>query len=349
MKVKVIGAGSIGNHLTQAFRRSGHIVTVVDRDPAALERMRTDIYPTRYGAWDDSIVLCQSDLEPRGGFDIIAIGTPPDARMKVAQAAIAEKPKAMLLEKPLCAADECHLLKEVIQRMHTSGILGFVGYDHAVAASAQFVLEQLRKQALGTVQTIDVEFREHWGGIFAAHPWLAGPHESYLGYTKRGGGASGEHSHALHLFLTFAQAAGWGAVDQVSSVLQVVDDGQCKYDSLATFTVTAENLAVGRVVQDVLTRPTRKWARIQGERAAIEWVCNGSPKGDVVRIMQHDGMFQEQVFEKKRPDDFYAEVQHIERVLSGDISYADSPINILSGARVIDILDEVWDEHGLAE
>ena len=84
MRVKIFGAGSIGNHLSQASRRMGWEVIVVDRDPAALERMRTDIYPKRYGAWDAAIEQFASGKEPKGGFDIIFIGTPPDTHMALA-------------------------------------------------------------------------------------------------------------------------------------------------------------------------------------------------------------------------------------------------------------------------
>src|SRR3989344_2506116 len=102
MKIKIIGAGSIGNHLAQASRRMGWDVTVVDKDPEALRRMKEDIYPKRYGAWDETIQLFVSDQEPKGGFDIICIGTPPDIRMKLALAALDEKPRILQLEKPLC-------------------------------------------------------------------------------------------------------------------------------------------------------------------------------------------------------------------------------------------------------
>ncbi|KKT61437.1 MAG: Dehydrogenase-like protein, partial [Candidatus Giovannonibacteria bacterium GW2011_GWA2_44_26] len=99
-KVKVIGAGSIGNHLTQASRRMGWDVVVVDADPKALERMKNEIYPQRYGKWDESIKLYTPDKEPKGGFDIIMIGTPPDVRMKLALEALKENPKLLHLEKP---------------------------------------------------------------------------------------------------------------------------------------------------------------------------------------------------------------------------------------------------------
>ena len=59
-KVKIIGAGSIGNHLAHASRGKGWAVTLTDQDPAALQRTRESIYPGRYGKWDDAIVLKSS-------------------------------------------------------------------------------------------------------------------------------------------------------------------------------------------------------------------------------------------------------------------------------------------------
>ena len=52
---KVFGAGSIGNHLANASRRLGMRVLLCDIDTAALDRARNDIYPSRYGQWDDEI------------------------------------------------------------------------------------------------------------------------------------------------------------------------------------------------------------------------------------------------------------------------------------------------------
>src|SRR5689334_8143664 len=102
MKVKILGAGSIGNHLANASRALGWSVDMVDPDPAALERTRTSIYPSRYGRWDDAIRLFAPASAPRGGYDLICVGTPPDSHMPLARAAVAEKPRAVLVEKPLC-------------------------------------------------------------------------------------------------------------------------------------------------------------------------------------------------------------------------------------------------------
>ena len=90
--------------------------------------------------------------------------------------------------------------------MTESGTLVFVGYDHVVGKGAQETFHTT--QQLKNIETIDVEFREHWGGIFAAHPWLSGPQDSYLGFWNRGGGASGEHSHAINLWQFFSLGLG---------------------------------------------------------------------------------------------------------------------------------------------
>jgi predicted dehydrogenase len=66
------------------------------------------------------------------------------------------------------------------------------------------------------------------------------------------------------------------------------------------------------VVQDVVTSPPRKWARVQGERGWVE-IAIGS--GDEVRRGGPEGEAARQRFEKTRPDDFIAELQHIRDVL----------------------------------
>src|SRR5207253_336427 len=103
--IKIHGAGSIGNHLANAARRLGWDVTLCDVDERALERTRQEIYPARYGAWDEAIQLYPSAAAPRGGFDVIAIGTPPQFHLPLALAALAENPRAVQVEKPVCAPD----------------------------------------------------------------------------------------------------------------------------------------------------------------------------------------------------------------------------------------------------
>jgi predicted dehydrogenase len=343
MKMKVHGAGSIGNHLANAARSLGWDIDMCDLDPAALERTRTQIYPARYGAFDEAIRLFESSQAPKGGYDLICIGTPPDSHMALARAAVTEKPRAILVEKPLCGPD-LDGAQAFFEEAGVAGVAAFVGYDHVVGRASGIVAETLAKGRLGPVMTLDVEFREHWGGIFSAHPWLAGPWQSYLGFWQRGGGASGEHSHAANLWQHFAHLVGAGRIIEVQATLDFVRDGRVDYDRLCLMNVRTESGLYGRCVQDVVTKPARKWARIQGEVGAIEWWCGREEGTDAVTATLADGTQLNEKVEKTRPQDFIAELTHIANALAGDP--AASPISL---ARGLDTMLVVAAAHRSAE
>lgn len=313
----IYGAGSIGNHLSHAARRLGWEVTVCDVDPEALRRMREEIYPGRYGRWDAGIrQLPAAALGPGDVFDCVMIGTPPDTHVAVAAEAVGRARKALLIEKPLATPSlaGCAALRKRLARFAGRA---FVGYDHVVGAAAVRLADLLRQGVAGEVETIDVEFREHWGGIFAAHPWLAGPWDSYLGFSGRGGGAAGEHSHALNLWQHLARAAGAGRVRSVNAVCRWVRDGRVDYDALCALTLAAESGLVGRVVQDVVSVPAAKQARVQGSKGRLEWVCGLEPGVDAVRFRSAGGAVEEERFPKTRPDDFLAELRAIQDSAAG--------------------------------
>jgi predicted dehydrogenase len=323
-RVKVIGAGSIGNHLSNASRRLGWEVDICDIDPAALERTRNDIYPARYGEWDPAIRLYHSDEAPRGGYDYIFVGTPPDSHMDLALAALEDSPRAILVEKPLCTpsldgAAKFHALAR------EGGVAAFCGYDHAVSQGMAAACAETSLGALGEALTLDVEFREHWEGIFKAHPWLDGPAASYLGYWQRGGGAAGEHSHALNLWQRIALALGKGRVKTVSAALEYVQQGEAEFDRLCLMHLQTETGFTGRVVQDVVTRPSKKWARIQGSDGFVEWQYAYRPGQEAVFIGDRAGVTDEKIITKTRPDDFVEELRHLDAAVN-DGTAAQSPI-----------------------
>ena len=229
--VKIYGAGSIGNHMANASRAMGMKVDVVDIDETALNRMKGDIYPSRYGAWDENISLHTPKDEPVGGHDLIIVGTPPDTHVQLAREAVKSRPSAILVEKPLCSLG-LENLRELIAEADEHGVRMFIGYDHVVGKATRLVEQYIAEGAIGAPLTIDVEFREHWGGIFAAHPWLAGPSDSYLGFSQRGGGASGEHSHGINLWQHLCHVVGGGRVEEVDARLDFGKDGTSDFDSL---------------------------------------------------------------------------------------------------------------------
>ena len=325
--VKIFGAGSIGNHMSHAATTLGWHVDLCDISEDALRRARDDIYPGRYGAWNETIGLHLVDDAPRGAHDLIIVGTPPDHHMDLAIAALADNPKAILIEKPLCGPG-LERAQELYDAVAKSDTRVFVGYDHVVGGAAEDAVAMASGGHIGAIETLDVEFREHWSGIFAAHPWLDGPADTYLGYWQRGGGASGEHSHATNLWQAFAHTIGAGRVVRVSAAMDYVIDGATTYDKLCLLTLETETGMIGRVVQDVVTKPPRKWARLQGVEGYVEWHCGFEPGCDAV-IFQQDGADAEQRrTEKTRPDDFIRELHHIEDVLARD---TESPISLERG------------------
>jgi len=327
MRVKIFGAGSIGNHLAHAAKQLGWSVDICDVDRNALERTRVSIYPSRYGLWDPSIGLFHVSEAPVGNYDLIIIGTPPDTHINLLLQALSEDPKAILVEKPLCGPGLCGV-EEIITKAVDKSFPIFIGYDHIVGRSCQFASKMVQNVATSNPKTLDVEFREHWGGIFQAHPWLTGPQDSYLGFYERGGGALGEHSHALNMWQYFAKLLGCGRVHTVSASLSYVKNEFVDYDEICCLNLTTENGMLGRCIQDVLTTPPRKMARIQYIDGFIEWHCNfhsGVDRviewGDKKKPNVHD-------FAKTRPDDFIQELLHV----SSHINCPElSPLNLKHG------------------
>jgi predicted dehydrogenase len=328
LKVKVVGAGSIGNHMSHAARTLGWSVDLCDVDHAALERTRTQIYPSRYGSWDASIRLFANADAPRSGYDLIVIGTPPDSHVPLALEAITQRPAAVLVEKPFCGPG-LEDAQRVVDAAREAGVLVFTGYDHVVGEATQCLDDVIRGGSLGALTTLDVDFREHWGGIFAAHPWLSGPADTYLGFWRRGGGASGEHSHATNLWQHLAHVAGAGRVIEVQAMLDFVTTPEHDYDRLCCLNLRTERGMAGRVVQDVVTRPPRKWARVQGTDGAAEWHCGYRAGVDAVVVMGAGTDRDERAFAKTRPDDFIRELRHVAQCMSARAD--DSPISIERG------------------
>ena len=328
MKIKVIGAGSIGNHLAHAARTLGWDVTICDIDDEALDRTRNNIYPTRYGNWDDQIKLYNINKLPNERYDMVFIGTPPDSHLEIAISSIKESPELILIEKPACPPSLSHA-NELIQLAKENNVQILVGYDHVVATASDLLHNIVISNDMGNIETLDVEFREHWAGIFAAHPWLDGPWDTYLGFWERGGGAASEHSNATNLWQYFARILGAGKIIEVSARLEYVRDKKINYDKLAMITVRCESGLVGRIVQDVVTKPARKWARIQGDKGYIKWECGFESGKDSVEAAFDNGAKFYEIIEKTRPDDFIKELQHIEKVYKKNIK--DSPLSINYG------------------
>ncbi len=340
-RIWIAGAGSIGNHIANAARRRAWDVTMIDVDSDALRRTREEIYPARYGAWDDAISLKLRKEDAVGPVDVVYVGTPPDSHLRVANAFLDLEvpPRALVIEKPLSGPDLSGW-QGFSARCDALGVFAAVGYNHCLGANTVKTEALIRDGRLGRLQTISSRTREHWQGIFDAHPWLAGPQASYLGYAMRGGGATGEHSHAINLWQHFAHIAGQGRVIEVSATLDWVREGEVSYDKLALITFKTETGFVGDVIQDVVTRPTEKSARLQGDKGFIEWKVNAQPGEDLVVTGGPQREEEQFPIKKTRADDFIPVIDHLSAVLDGDV--VQSPIALARGLETLVVIAAIF-------
>lgn len=333
-KVKIVGAGSIGNHLAHGCSAKGWNVTICDLDPSALERTRNDIYPSRYGAWNDTIRLAAPEEVATEDFDLVIVGTPPDTHMAIASKVLEPRPpKVLLIEKPVCTPG-LEDARELVALQEKTGCFVAVGYNHTLTPHSRRAAELLAGGLIGKPLTISAGFREFWGGIFKAHPWLSGPQDSCLGFAVRGGGAGGEHSHATNIWQYFAGLTGMGKIREVSAMLDMVVDGLVNYDRLFQLNVKTETGLVGTIVQDVVTEPPEKKLRIQGTTGFIEWQVNVDSTHDALRYAGEDHKVVEELFAKTRPDDFRGEIEHLGEILAGG-SPEKSPISLVQGLNTM--------------
>ncbi len=230
MRIKVVGAGSAGLHHAHAARQLGWSVDVVDVDESALARF-PDVYAERYGHRANGI--CLYDHNPLHGHQLVVIATPPESHIELAL----RENCPVLIEKPLCAP---HQVEEAEQLL---GRKAYVGYCHVLG------------EAVRPLHSLDVEWRESWDFVMAAHKWLSSPDDTYLGSWERGGGPAWEHSHGLNLWQHLArrggqgEAVGWhGSVDSERFEVELVTETGFR----------------GKVTQDVTTKPAIKRALVNG-------------------------------------------------------------------------------------
>jgi predicted dehydrogenase len=342
-KVKIYGAGSIGCHLAFSCRHMGMDVLVTDIDHVALERMKNDIYPARYGAWDDAIALSESDVH--GEWDLVIIGTPPNNHIDLALHVFThDTTRALLIEKPLCPPDLSELLR-LQQVLASTETKVFIGYNHTLTKNTQQLRNLIEKEnTWGCLKSANVFIKEHWKGIFAAHPWLAGPEDSYLGHVEKGGGATCEHSHGINLLQYFLHLINGERIERLSAIASWVSAENIQYDESVLINGVTNTGTVIHIQQDVITEPSIKKAFLQFENAQVQWITNKEDGLDSI-VCLCDGTDTVYDVQTTRPDDFHPEIKHIRDVLNEGACYETSPIHIQRGIETMIVICAIFRAH----
>jgi len=330
IRIKIVGAGSIGNHLCFAARSLNWEVVVTDIRSEALDRMKSMIYPSRYGKLDDEIKFLEPSEEKIENsklyYDAIFICTPPDSHLKVAVEQLNKhQPRFLFIEKPLSSPGLVNELGELKKLSQSAKTKVLVGYNHRLTPNTQYLISKIKNNDFGRIKFIRSSFRENWKGILNAHPWLDGPGASYLGYINSGGGSLFEHSHGLDLLLYVADSAKLGRPKVLSAAFTRVNDGKLNYDENVIGIFEFNDRIMGLLEQNVFTNPAVKELEIEYENAKISWFTLDNKAG--VEIFGNTGELVDSfVYDKERKDDFAPQIAHLEKLIIGEL--ADSPISL---------------------
>ena len=109
-----------------------------------------------------------------------------------------------------------------------------------------------------------------------------------------------------------------------------------------TINLISSKKLIGRVIQDVVTKPSRKWARMQFTNGFIEWECQ-SNINDSVQYQDSSLDSPRTIdFPKSRPDDFIAELIHINELIEDSSLVNDSPISLKRGYDTMSLISAAY-------
>ena len=281
--ILIFGAGSIGNHMTYASLKLGHNIFITDINSEALERMKKNIYPRRYGKWNNKINQINFKNLPdlKINFDLIIIGIPPQHHLETFNYCKKNlKFKKILIEKPLCVYNQKFLKYKILSPSV------YCGYNHSISPSFMYFLKKLNKLKRNKISNIEIYWKEGWSGILKAHFWMKNEFDSYLGNIKNGGGALHEHSHGLHLMIIILinLKVDYKKLNFNKQVYYKVFKNK-KYDYFDVFTAKFKNKII-KYETDLQTFPSKKQIRINCDDQTLIWSCNHKKDTDLVKIVE---------------------------------------------------------------
>ena len=343
MKVKIIGCGSIGNHYANVFINRGHKVYVTDKDPKALKRMKEFIYPNRYGSWDDRINLLAEDNYKKN-YDLVFIGTPPLSHLSEANKILKKNnAKIIHIEKPVSLINDKNLL--TFNRLRkNSNIRILNGYNLNNSKPIKKVLELIKINNLGKIIYLNCDIREHWEGIFNAHPWIKNKNSTYLTNIKKGGGALLEHSHGISYWMFLSSMLKNGRIKKVKSHINIIKTKNSFYDNLSTLLVESDTGLVGKITQDVITKPEKKNIELIFKNSSITLINNFKQNEDRIIFFDfQNNKLKKFKFKKTRADDFVGMVKNIENIYKNDTLNYESSIDF--GLDIIKVIKMAFESN----
>ncbi len=331
MKIKIIGAGSAGNHIAYALTTLKKIkrIIITDINFNALKRSKKEIFLKRYKKWNPkiSLELEKNDLKKNENYDAIIISSPPLFHGINLEKNI-NKSNIFLIEKPLCAPSkkDINFFKKIKKNYKNKIFL--CGYNHRLFPSTKFLLRRLEKEK---IIFCNVSFKENISGFLKAHNWLKSINETYLSKTKFGGGALCEHSHALNLTQYFLKDGKYKILNKNSKFNNDIKN----YHDISFQASLKINGTLCEFEQNFETIPVEKKIFIVTKKKIFTLIFNYNKSNDLL-IINDFKKIKRFIFKKERKDDFIFEAKYLSKVIEGNLM--DKSLDISHGIKSMDII-----------
>jgi len=306
MNVLIFGCGSIGTHHAHAARSLGFNVFITDIKDNQMDYMKTKLYPSRYGKWDNKITFLnyKNVFNIKKVFDLIIIGTSPLFHLDVLKKSIKKlKYKKILIEKPLSAYwQKINFLKKNSTNL-------FCGFNHSISPSILYIFTMIKKNKIGKIHYVKINWKEDFRLVLKAHPWVKSIKNSYLSDIEKGGGALHEYSHALHLGLCLKNILFQKKNTEMSKKIIFKRVGNYKYDSKSIIKLKNKNIVI-EINIDSLTNPPKKNLTIYGDKGRIYWERNMEKSQENTSLLKNKKIIKKN-FSITRPLDFINQLKFL--------------------------------------
>ena len=333
-KIFIIGAGSIGNHLTNAAIKDKYEVYITDKSSEALYRMKKELFKKRYGYWSNKIRIIKfNDLDKIYNikFELVIIGTPPSSHLSLFNFCKKNfKYKKIMIEKPLA------VFNQNFNKLPKKDFV-FCGYNHSVSPSFLYLLNLIVKNK-EKILFSSIKCKEGWTGILNAHYWLKDEFSTYLGNIYKGGGAIHEHSHPIHLAVIILKNLTKNNIEVINSNLQFKKKTNKMYDCHARMLLKSNKNKIDIEI-DLLEPGSSKEISIYLPNKLIRWIHNYDKSNDAV-IIYKNNKSKVNLFKKKRETEFINEIRALKKV-NNFKKYNQSNLNAKHAATVMKIIKKV--------
>ena len=211
----------------------------------------------------------------------------------------------------------------------------FCGYNHSLSNSFSYFIKTLKNKKFGKIDFIDIQWREGWEGILGAHFWINNEYGSYLGNYIKGGGATQEHSHPIHLAYILNKELYKGKLKYQNGQIVFQKKNKNKYDKFSQIFLKSLKNNINISI-DLYSHDVKKEVSAYSNKNKIKIIFNYQKNLDRI-ILLKNGIKKIKDFKKTRSKDFEQELTHIDAIKSKN-NAKKSYINILNAIETMKII-----------